>query len=97
MSAAPAIAPSPFLTGESGRVIDGKAVADTIRAEVAAAVNELKEKTGGKVRIVLLSPPPRGARALSRRRPAPTSLRAARPRAQKLKTKSSLTAPPPTP
>jgi hypothetical protein len=47
---APALAPSPFLTGPSGRVIDGKAVADTIRAEVAAAVSELKEKTGGKVR-----------------------------------------------
>lgn len=50
MAAAPALAPSPFLTGPSGRVIDGKAVADTIRAEVAAAVKELKEKTGGKVR-----------------------------------------------
>ena len=48
-TAAPALGPSPFLTGSSGRVIDGKAVADTIRAEVTARVQELKEKTGGKV------------------------------------------------
>jgi hypothetical protein len=50
MAAAPALAPSPFLTGPSGKVIDGKAVADTIRAEIAEAVKQLKEKTGGKVR-----------------------------------------------
>jgi hypothetical protein len=68
MASAPAIAPSPFLTGPSGRVIDGKAIADTIRAEVAAAVQDLKAKTGGKVRERRTNVKRRARAALSRRR-----------------------------